>query len=161
MNKCDVELVYEVEGANRPGLIVIEPFAINAMRDLRQIEPDAHEAGGVLIGERRGDSLIVKEVTTPSPQDQSSRFHFVRRFFHHQFAIVNANRHTNGTSNYLGEWHTHPQDKPFPSTIDLKNWKKSLRGHEPCLVAVVGRDEEWWALYEHGKFHRLVLLTLD
>lgn len=159
MSQCDIELVYGIEGSNRSRLVVIEPQAVNALRALRQIAPTAHEAGGVLIGERRGESFVVKEVTTPSPRDQSSRFRFIRKFFHHQLAINNANHLSGGTSNYLGEWHTHPQDKPYPSSIDFKNWKSSLHDHEPCLVSVVGRDEEWWALYENGKFHNLTLLT--
>lgn len=159
MSQCDIELVFEVEGANRTRFVVIEPLAINAMRALRQIEPTAHEAGGVLIGERRGGSFVVKEVTTPSSKDRSSRFHFVRKFFHHQLNVVNANRRSGGTSNYLGEWHTHPQDQPYPSNIDFKNWKSSLRGQKPCLVAVIGRDGSWWALHENGKFHNLISLN--
>ncbi|MEZ9839522.1 hypothetical protein BCT01_08715 [Vibrio tasmaniensis] len=159
MSQCDIELVYEVEGSNGTRLVVIEPRAVNAMRALRQIDPAAHEAGGVLIGERRGENFIVKEVTTPSTEDRASRFRFIRKFFHHQLAIVNANRLSGGTSNYLGEWHTHPQDLPYPSSLDFQNWKLNLRGQKPCLVAVVGRDGDWWSLHENGKFYNLVSLT--
>lgn len=159
MSRCDVELVYEIEGSNGTRLVVMEPIVVNTLRSLRQISPTSHEAGGVLIGERRGESFVVKEVTTPSLRDQSSRFRFIRQFFHHQLAINSANHRTGGTSNYLGEWHTHPQDKPYPSSIDFKNWRSSLHGHEPCLVSVIGRNDEWWALYENGKFHNLILLT--
>lgn len=159
MSQCDIELVYEVEGSKRTRLIVIEPSAINAMRALRQISPTADEAGGVLIGERRGKHFVVKEVTTPSTEDLASRFSFTRKYSHHQLAIVNANRNSGGTSNYLGEWHTHPQDQPYPSSIDFQNWNFNFKGQKPCLVAVVGRDSDWWALHENGKFYNLVSLT--
>lgn len=156
-----MELVYEIEGFNGSRRVVVEPAAVNNMRAMRQINPDAHEAGGVLIGERRGDSFVVKEVTTPSSIDTSSRFRFIRHYFHHQLAVDKANQLTGGTSNYLGEWHTHPQDKPYPSSMDLENWKATFRNKEPHLAAVVGRDEEWWALYENNKFHHLRLITLE
>ncbi len=159
MSQCDIELVFEIEGTSGIRFVVIEPLAINAMYALRQIGSADHEAGGVLIGERRGGNIVVKEVTTPSPKDCSSRFHFVRKFFHHQLAIVNANRQSGGTSNYLGEWHTHPQDLPYPSCIDFNNWKLSLRDQKPCLVAVIGRNGNWWALHENGKLHNLVPLN--
>ena len=159
MSQCDIELVYEVEGSTGTRLVVIEPRAVNAMRALRQIDPSAHEAGGVLIGERRGANFVVKEVTTPSIEDISSRFYFIRKFFHHQSAIVNANLLSGGTSNYLGEWHTHPQDYPYPSNIDFQNWKLNLRGQKTCLVAIVGRDGDWWSLHENGKFYNLVSLN--
>ncbi|MBU1308334.1 MAG: Mov34/MPN/PAD-1 family protein [Gammaproteobacteria bacterium] len=159
MTDSDVEMVYTVEGYNGTRLVVIEPTALNAMRACRQISPAAPEAGGILIGERRGTSFVVKEVTKPTLKDESSRFKFVRKFHHHQLAVVSANQSSGGTSNYLGEWHTHPQDRPFPSGIDLKNWLLALRRHEPCLVSVVGRREEWWALHENGRFHVLSLLN--
>lgn len=160
MSQCDIELVYKVEGSNSTRFVVIEPLAVNRMRSFRQIDLAAHEAGGVLIGERRGCSFVVKDVTTPFAKDNSSRFRFVRRAFHHQLAVIDANRRSGGTSNYLGEWHTHPQDHPYPSSIDLKNWKSSLCGQKPCLVAVVGRDSDWWSIHENGKFYNLVSLNV-
>lgn len=154
----DVELVYLVEGEDSSRLVVIETNAYKTMRSLRQLTPSAHESGGVIIGERRGNSFVVKNVTTPSKDDYSSRFGFIRRFFHHQQAVITANKSSGGTSNYLGEWHTHPENIPSPSSIDFKNWNACLRRHQPCLVAIVGRHEEWWALYENGQFRRLRLL---
>ena len=159
LNQNDVELVYEVHGSHGNRLVVIEPQALSLMREFRQIKLGSSEAGGVLIGERRGRALIVKEVTTPSAKDSSSRFRFVRKFYNHQFAIIKANRSSGGRSNYLGEWHTHPQDRPYPSSTDFKNWESSLSGKESYLVSVVGREGEWWALYESGKFHNLILLS--
>ncbi|HIF9442350.1 TPA: Mov34/MPN/PAD-1 family protein [Photobacterium damselae] len=159
MSHCDIELVYEIEGSKRTRLVVIEPRAVNAMRALRQTDPSSHEAGGVLIGERRGENLVVQEVTTPSIEDISSRTCFIRKFSHHQSAIVNANFFSGGTSNYLGEWHTHPQDYPYPSNVDFQNWKLNLRGQKPCLVAVIGRDGDWWSLHENGNFYNLVMLA--
>jgi integrative and conjugative element protein (TIGR02256 family) len=155
----DIDLVMKIPGTHNHGLIVVEPNALNTMRSLRQIRSKAHEAGGVMIGERRGNSFIVKEVTTPSSEDTSSRFKFVRNYHHHQSSVIKANMNSGGTSNYLGEWHTHPEDQPYPSAIDFKNWKKSLHKRPPCLVVVVGRKGDWWAIHEHGRFYHLVSIS--
>ncbi|MAW06728.1 MAG: peptidase [Halobacteriovoraceae bacterium] len=136
-------------------LIVVEASAINTMHSFRQIRSTAHEAGGVIIGERRGDSFIVKEVTIPSPKDISSRFQFVRQDHHHQSRIIDANKSSGGTYNYLGEWHTHPEKHPTPSQIDLDNWRHCLRNHTPCLVAIIGIKSDWMAVFERGEFFEL------
>ncbi len=36
----------------------------------------------------------------------------------------NLNNENNGVYAYWGEWHTHPEDIPHYSIIDLKNWKR-------------------------------------
>jgi integrative and conjugative element protein (TIGR02256 family) len=28
---------------------------------------------------------------------------------------------------YFGEWHTHPQEDPFPSQRDIRNWKNLMK----------------------------------
>uniref|UniRef100_UPI003CED28D9 Mov34/MPN/PAD-1 family protein n=1 Tax=Enterobacter cloacae complex sp. 280C5 TaxID=3395861 RepID=UPI003CED28D9 len=28
---------------------------------------------------------------------------------------------------YLGEWHTHPEDFPQPSSTDLRSWRTGLK----------------------------------
>jgi integrative and conjugative element protein (TIGR02256 family) len=44
----------------------------------------------------------------------------------HQEQIDLAWKTSAGTSAYLGEWHTHPEDIPSPSFIDLMGWQKKL-----------------------------------
>jgi integrative and conjugative element protein (TIGR02256 family) len=40
---------------------------------------------------------------------------------------------SSGTTNYLGEWHTHPEVDPSPSGTDLKNWSRILKGVDTDL----------------------------
>lgn len=157
MNRFDTELVYQIEGSNSSRLVVVEASAHNLMRQYRQVGSSDHESGGVLIGERRGKSFVVKEITTPSTIDKSARYSFTRKSYHHQTAVNMSNQLSGGTSNYIGEWHTHPQDNPYPSSVDFENWSASLC--EPCLVAEVGRMREWWGLYENETFYTLLLLN--
>ncbi|MFX9397410.1 Mov34/MPN/PAD-1 family protein, partial [Acinetobacter baumannii] len=47
---------------------------------------------------------------------------------------------SNGTSVYLGTWHSHPQNIPTPSNIDYADWKSCiLRNPDRQLFfAIVG-----------------------
>jgi integrative and conjugative element protein (TIGR02256 family) len=46
------------------------------------------------------------------------------------------------TSQYLGEWHTHPQGDPIPSNEDLSDWSRLLRvtvcEHTGLFFVIVG-----------------------
>jgi integrative and conjugative element protein (TIGR02256 family) len=47
---------------------------------------------------------------------------------------------------YLGEWHTHPEDSPSPSSIDLGTWQRHLNAdNEQMVLLIVGRKEIWAA----------------
>lgn len=53
---------------------------------------------------------------------------------------------------YIGEWHTHPEDYPTPSSIDLSSFKSAFRKNDRpirgyILMAIVGRKETYWGLY--------------
>jgi integrative and conjugative element protein (TIGR02256 family) len=93
-----------------------------------QNEPNKREAGGVLLGRYILDceDVIVDRITMPTKRDQRSRFRFFRSARLHQQAIDKAWTSSEGTCNYLGEWHTHPEPDPSPSFIDMLGWRKKL-----------------------------------
>lgn len=102
-------------------LTIIEPY--------RQRSGAATEAGGVLLGRlivERPD-VVVDTVTVPSQRDWRSRFTFVRAAAPTQRAIDRAWKESLGEQNYLGEWHTHPEDDPTPSGVDLSDWRRLAR----------------------------------
>ncbi|MFA0997153.1 MULTISPECIES: Mov34/MPN/PAD-1 family protein [Pseudomonas syringae group] len=105
---------------------------------------DATEAGGILLGHVRGQHLEIIEATEPSFWDRRFRFLFERMpYFHHRLAMKRW-RESNGLVRYVGEWHTHPQDHPTPSSIDLKEWQilaaDRVDGRELLAVIVGCRD---------------------
>src|SRR5687767_11009440 len=99
------------------------------MLSYRQHAPSSCEAGGVLLGRliRNSCDAIVDEGTSPTPQDHRGRFFFRRAGPPTQRRITEAWFQSEGVVNYLGEWHTHPEDVPSPSSTDLKNWRKLVR----------------------------------
>ncbi|WP_230979351.1 Mov34/MPN/PAD-1 family protein [Xanthomonas sontii] len=50
---------------------------------------------------------------------------------------------TQGTVRYLGEWHIHPEDHPYPSCLDRSEWNRlsaQRRDKRPMLAVIVGRQ---------------------
>lgn len=119
------------------------------------------EAGGVLLGRRILDTsdVIIDEVTSPTPEDRRTFFSFFRSRKPHQRRIDQAWHESNGTSNYLGEWHTHPEDSPAPSQRDRRSWRKALKetifeGDELFFV-IVGSTS--LCVWEGAKFSRKIV----
>lgn len=107
-----------------------------------QDAPNTPESGGLLLGSLHGNNLIITEATTPTKWDRRFRFLFERLPFGHRSIANRRWRESGGTIRYLGEWHTHPEDIPTPSSLDRDEWGKlaQCRADErPLLTVVVGR----------------------
>lgn len=127
------------------GLLVIMPSALDKLLSYRQLDSLSNEAAGVLIGERRESHLVVHEISEPGEGDIRSRCFVDRRGPHHQAAVDEAFVRSLGRLQYLGEWHTHPEDKPSPSAKDLGTWRRHLVAQEQMVLVIVGRKEIWAA----------------
>ncbi|MBM5573167.1 Mov34/MPN/PAD-1 family protein [Deefgea sp. CFH1-16] len=126
-------------------LLVIMPSVVIRLLAHRQLYWNSKEAAGVLIGERRGPHLVIQDISEPGEGDIRSRFSVDRQGPHHQIAVDKAFAQSSGTLQYLGEWHTHPEDQPSPSAKDLSSWRRHLVDSEQMLLVIVGREEIWAA----------------
>lgn len=111
------------------GTIKLSQDALNKINIFLQIKEDSTEAGGIMLGRFIIDSLdiIIDDVTTPSHKDTRQRYLFIRTRASHQRTLNTKWRKSKGTTNYLGEWHTHPERIPTPSPKDINQWKKALK----------------------------------
>ena len=119
-------MIFERPGG---GVLRIADHVLALVAPYRQHDRFAPEAGGVLLGRiviERPD-VTVETLTIPSPDDRRSRFAFFRARKPTQAAINAAWQASGGTQNYLGEWHTHPEDHPTPSWVDQRNWQRIAR----------------------------------
>lgn len=130
---------------NFGSLLVITPSVVNRLLRYRQLNASSNEAAGVLIGERRGSHLVIHDISEPGKGDIRRRCFVDRRGPHHQAAVDDAFARSFGTLQYLGEWHTHPEDIPSPSTTDLGTWQRNLLEKGPIALIIMGRKQVWAA----------------
>lgn len=111
-----------------PSMLLIGEQAVASILYYRQCGPNDAEAGGVLLGRLlvAGPHAVVDEVTTPLTGDRRSRFAFWRSRRPHQEVVTRRWFESAGTCLYLGEWHTHPEAMPHPSTTDERDWRRRL-----------------------------------
>jgi len=111
----------------------------------RQLCEEGPEAGGILLGRliMGSPDIVVDQAVGPSPEDRRGRYFFFRARQPAQMIIDQAWNDSRQTLNYLGEWHTHPEDDPLPSTVDRRDWAQitARAGFEQSslLFVIVGR----------------------
>lgn len=127
------------------GRVLIEGAVLDSIFDYQQLKPSAPEAGGILLGYRRGVHLHIVRATTPQPSDMRMRYRFDRRDQFHQTIATKAWQASEGTIDYVGEWHTHPETNPSPSSLDISEWVKIHRTSQfPMVFLIVGLSETIW-----------------
>ncbi|MCZ4373876.1 Mov34/MPN/PAD-1 family protein [Vibrio diazotrophicus] len=142
------ELILVAEDGTK---VLVEAGALSPTLQYRQFETSSKEAGGILIGEYRGDDLRILFVTEPGGIDQRSRYRFGRRSPHHQKAANKAWLESGFTQTHIGDWHTHPQDYPLPSPLDYSEWRTKLP-QRPVLLVILGRKANWYGMWNGESF---------
>jgi len=143
MWKENKEIIYRrIKG----GRIKIDYRSLTSFSMFIQNDSKKNEAGGVLLGRMiiNTKDVVIDTVSSPQKTDKRKRNYF-KRNNGHQGIIDSEWKKSQGTCNYLGEWHTHPEEIPVPSLIDLKSWKKQLKNAkyegEALFFIIVGIKE--------------------
>ena len=126
--------------ANPNRYIIFAEEVINLFKTFQQNTNDSLESGGLLLGKVRGEHFEVTQITTPYSKDRQSRYGFERNDPKHIKIMNCLKKISNGEVSYLGEWHTHPEDIPKPSGIDIYEWQ-NIRSKRNYLVVflIIGR----------------------
>jgi integrative and conjugative element protein (TIGR02256 family) len=97
------------------------------------------EAGGQLFARFVAEAIIIDTATGPYRSDQRSRLSFVPDRVREQRDIIHWFR--NGF-HFIGNWHTHPEQYPRPSTVDIQNtaerFSKSEHELEAFVMIIIG-----------------------
>ncbi len=105
------------------------------------------ETGGILAGYRENGIIKITFVTGPGPNAMHTRASFLRDGEYCQRELDKIFEQTNGKTDYLGEWHSHPFDIG-PSRRD----KDSLREiavdtryaiSNPLMGLCIKKGTEW------------------
>ena len=105
------------------------------------------EAGGILIGKENisNNNLIIKYCTIPYEKDRRSHYKFIRQDEQHIEFFEKVYDEHKGIYRYVGEWHTHDENMPRYSKMDLDNWRRIYKevvgdsGTLPHYHIVVGK----------------------
>lgn len=120
------------------------------------------EAGGQLFAAIRRNVWSVAVATGPRPSDYRTRFGFRPDRAAERAEIQSL---FEKGLHYVGDWHTHPQNVPRPSWLDLRSMKQmaeqSVHSLPGFLMAVVGRSDTpngiWWSFHSREGWHQQVM----
>ncbi len=132
-------LVYPIpDSAQR---IIFHSEVLTHFQKHRQVGRHSIEAGGQLFARFEGEDIHVVEATGPSRADRRSRFSFFPSRKKEQTDI--ASRYRKGL-HFIGDWHTHPEDLPRPSSTDIESindcFRKSKHELSAFVLVIVGRN---------------------
>lgn len=142
--------------------LIIEDSVLAHFSEYRQNGENSTEAGGQLFGKIADGNVVVSHATGPNKRDGRSFALFVPKRSHEQGDI---NRLFKKGFHYIGDWHTHPQRSPRPSSLDLKSisdtFIKSRHDLDSLVLVIVGTDGLWVSLHTANKYKRLKLVLSE
>lgn len=109
-----------------------------------------HETGGALAGFTSPDEVVITHATGPGPQAEHGRSTFRRDGESTQDAVDRIFSETDGTSDYVGEWHSHPAPVG-PSGMDRRAMSR-ISGNPayrtPRPILIIAQKTRWrkWRL---------------
>lgn len=116
------------------------PAVLTVFQNFRQRHVWQLEAGGQLFAEMTAAGPRVVMASTPKRADRRSRFGFVP---HRPTEQREIESHFQSGLQYVGDWHTHPEDSPRPSGTDVANINECFRQSRHDLagfvLTIVGR----------------------
>jgi len=144
--------------------LVFEEDILSIMNNFKQNTPTSQEAGGQLFGVLDKENIYLKYISTPKKTDVRSRFEYVPDRNKEKQEI--AEMFKKGL-NYIGDWHTHADSQPMPSSTDLKSikdcFKKSKHQLNFFIMIIVGNGNlpESLSITIHNSngFNKLELLN--
>lgn len=125
--------------SDKKNLLHLSPSTLETFNQFVQTGHFDSEAGGLLLGSVHGAHMLVERATIPTAWDKRFRYLFERLPLGHEAIALARWAESRGTIRYLGEWHTHPEDYPRPSSVDVCEWKKlaSIRLDKRSMLAVI------------------------
>ncbi len=122
----------------------------------RQVRNNSHEAGGILLGQVRESVIYLLKASYPNEKDTSHRTGFNRDKFSAQLIINHEFINSGKKTIYLGEWHTHPEKNPKPSSRDMSMIKSQFKANKLnedfTLLLILGIKSIFIGILDSSKF---------
>lgn len=149
----DRRTYWEFTTENKSFWVIFESEVISEIDRHRQHEYfQQPESCGVLLGEIRGDHIIVTNVSTPFPSDKRTPVGYHRDPAGHQQLVNYYHKISSGEIQYIGEWHTHPQLNAKPSMTDYIEWARTMEiptnKFKKLIFFIAGIEQDWLGAYD-------------
>jgi integrative and conjugative element protein (TIGR02256 family) len=91
------------------------------------------------------------------PLDRRTRYGFVRSDPGHQRTALAAWKTSERTVNFVGEWHTHPEENPIPSHVDRNTWADEMRRrrYDPLIFMIAGSSAIYCSVGLEGQLTKM------
>lgn len=136
--------MHTIEIVDGQQVIVFSCGVIEHMISKRQKAIWQREAGGQLFARLTPYEVYVVDATGPRRTDKRARTSYIPDRKAEQQEI--DERFRDGLI-YVGDWHTHPESTPRPSSKDINSisecFRKSQHGLSAFLLVVVGSTNLW------------------
>lgn len=98
------------------GQVELSDNVLNTLYRYRQSKATSHEAGGQLFAHFNADRMVIMLATEPTSRSRHGRAFFLpfRREEQSEIETVFAEG-----LHYVGDWHSHPESFPEPSSADI------------------------------------------
>jgi integrative and conjugative element protein (TIGR02256 family) len=99
------------------------------------------ETGGILVGTRKGDDVLVLSASDAGPNATSTQEMFLRDGAYCQAFLERKARELGPGIDYVGEWHSHPSSDATPSLRDERSFREiaadpHVLAQAPALVVI-------------------------
>ena len=120
--------------------LLLHAGPLSILEQFTQHKRHAPEAGGIILGKLIHGQINILKLSVPTDLDRSSRMNFERNKLSAQIILDYEFHNSGGQLIYLGEWHTHPEPFPSPSSVDLhmlKHQFKDNRSNVDFLILLI------------------------
>ena len=135
------DLLARMTGRRELPPVTITDVALSAIAREALRSVDGLETGGILLGYDATDGIGIRHAGGPGPNAARGKRTFMRDLDHARRLADSA--WLQDRSQWIGEWHTHPEDYPTPSGLDRSEWRRLATGRKdkrPQLSIIVGRQ---------------------
>lgn len=152
-------LVYLVEGTDQR--VILRHAVVQHVRRHMQKRVKDPEKGGQLFARISPEEISIERATGPYKEDKSSRFLIVLDRQRQKADILSNFK---SGLHYVGDWHTHPEPVPSPSSLDLEVvrdcFTKSRHELYSFLMLIVGShrlpDGMWLSQHNEQIYRPLI-----
>ncbi len=132
-------MIFLVDGADQK--VILCESVLKHVSKYRQIGVQAPESGGQLFAEVTSEKVVIRVATGPYKEDRVSRFRLTLNRWRQSSDIRKLFRKG---LHFVGEWHTHPETHPSPSSLDLENMRECFNNSkhqlDSFIMLIVGTD---------------------